>query len=80
LAFKVGPGVLDVNGEIAGEVFSGVGQADGSVKTFEAGKYYAMLAGAGAEEVVGVLVVEAGDPRYGSVTVRETGGFILTRP
>lgn len=80
IALQVGPGVMDVNGEIVGGVVSNVARPDGSLETFETGKYYAILAGTGAQEVVGVVVVEADDPRYSGVTVRETGGFILTRP
>lgn len=80
LVFKVGPGALDRNGEILGDVFSATPRAGGAVQTFEEGRYYAIVAGNTAEEIVGVLVVEADDPRYSGVTVRETGGFLLSRP
>ena len=49
------------------------------MSTFETGNYYAVMSGDQANEVVAVLVVTADDPRYSNVTVRETGGFILTR-
>ncbi|KGB83516.1 hypothetical protein JT55_01755 [Rhodovulum sp. NI22] len=78
--FVVGPGVLDTNGEILGSVSSNVTDATGALQGFETGKYYAVIAGDNADEIVGVLTTEADDPRYDSVTVRETGGFILYRP
>lgn len=80
LVFEVGPGVLDVNGEMIGQVSSGTFDSGGAVTSFEAGNYYAIVSGANANEVVGVLVVTANDPRFSGVTVRETGGFILNRP
>ena len=50
---------------------------------YEAGNYYAVISGdatqGGADEVVGIIVVEADDPRSDGVTVRESGGFILYR-
>lgn len=80
LIFDVGPGVLDLNGELAGTLGSNVVQEDGSIEEFERGNYYAVLSGEGADqEIAGVIVVEAGDPRIDGVTVRETGGFILYR-
>ncbi len=36
-----------------------------------------MISGTGAEEIVGIVVVESTDPRNDAVTVRETGGFIV---
>ncbi len=80
LIFKVGPGVMDVNGEMIGSVSSTTLDSGGALTEFEAGNYYAILSGTNASEVVGVVVVEADDPRYTGVKVRETGGFILTRP
>ena len=83
LVFSVGPGSLDANGEMTGELTSSVTNADGAAVGFEEGNYYAVISGdatqGGQDEVVGIIVVEATDPRYEGVTVRETGGFILYR-
>lgn len=79
LVFTVGPGVIDANGELQGELTSSILTPTGAVEGFEAGNYYAIVAGDDAEEVVGVIVVESDDPRSDGVTVRETGGFILYR-
>jgi hypothetical protein len=74
IQFRIGPGTTDANGEIIGEAFSVAGGNE-----FEAGNYYAIISGTNAEEIVGIVVVEGSDPRF-DVTVRETGGFIVTRP
>lgn len=75
IRWVIGPGMADRNGEILGEVFSTVGSEE-----YETGNYYAIVSGDHAEEIVGVLVVESEDPRFGGdVTTRETGGFIVTR-
>lgn len=83
LVFSVGPGALDANGEMTGKLSSSFTGADGAAVGYEAGNYYAVLSGdatqGGEDEIVGVIVVEAQDPRYEGVTVRETGGFILYR-
>ena len=79
LRFVIGPGVADDNGEIAGQLNSYVATSDGGIEEFESGNYYAVVAGDTAEEVVGIVVVDGDDPRFDGVTVRETGGFILTR-
>jgi hypothetical protein len=83
LRFKVGPGLISPNGEVAGEASSSY--YDGlTIKEYEDGKYYAIISDNGttnAGEFVGVLVVTGDDPRFESgVTFRETGGFILYRP
>ncbi|SDK14868.1 hypothetical protein [Aliiruegeria lutimaris] len=78
LVFDIGPGVTQDNGEIAGTLRSNTFDANGVATKYEEGNYYAVLSGANAEEVVGVIVVDSNDPRYG-VDVRETGGFILYR-
>lgn len=80
LVFTVGPGVMDTNGEILGNITSDIVRSDGSFDAFEEGKYYAVVSGDGADQVVGVIVTTAKDERFENVTVRETGGFILTRP
>lgn len=79
LLFEVGPGVIDANGELNGNLGSTVELADGTLETYEAGNYYAIVAGEDADEVVGIIVVTSTDPRYDTVTARETGGFILYR-
>lgn len=82
LNFDVGPGVIDVNGEIRGYLGSYVTDYRSDVPNnveFERGNYYAIVSGDDADEVVGVIVVEAPDPSNQSGTVRETGGFILYR-
>jgi hypothetical protein len=83
LTFKVGPGLISQNGEVAGEVDSRY--FDGNeVRNLETGKYYAIIsdtATVNAGEFVGVLVVEGEVPgTNSSATFRETGGFILYRP
>lgn len=80
LVFEVGPGHVDSNGEMAGNVISTVVNGEGAAVPLESGKYYALLSGEGVDEIVGVIVAEAEDARSPGVTVRETGGFILTRP
>lgn len=75
LQFKIAPGVLDSNGEIAGDVASNHPSGTG---TLETGTYYAVLSGDNAEHITGVVVVTSSDPRYGG-NVRETGGFFASR-
>lgn len=72
LNFFTGPGAMDSNGETEGHINNVL---DG--EEFESGKYYAIISGDNADEVVGIIVVNS---ELGSVTVRETGGFILYRP
>ncbi|WP_076450486.1 hypothetical protein [Roseivivax lentus] len=78
LRFRIGPGVADENGELTGEAFNTV---DGD--EFMTGNYYAVMSGdhtaAPGGEIVGVIVVEGLDPRGTNITVRETGGFIVSR-
>lgn len=79
LLFSVGPGVLKPSGEVDGSVSSGYAKG-GAREEFEAGKFYALISDSptgNANEVVGIIRVEADDPRYEGVKVRETGGFIL---
>lgn len=78
MVFKVGPGVMDDNGEITGEVFSTFGANDGSAVSFESGNYYAIISGDNAEEIVGIIVTET-SVGQGDGSVRETGGFIVLR-
>ncbi|MBN2906878.1 MAG: hypothetical protein JXJ18_09245 [Rhodobacteraceae bacterium] len=80
LRLVVQPGVLDRNGEITGSVNSTILNGDGEQETYESGAYYALVSGRDADEVVGILTVQAADARQQGVTARETGGFILYRP
>ena len=79
LTINITSGSVSANGELIGTMESLVENNAGIVSTYETGNYYAVMSGDQANEVVGVLVVTADDPRYSNVTVRETGGFILTR-
>ena len=71
LQIFTGPGFMDKNGETEGYLDNFL-----SGKEFEAGKYYALLSGSKADEVVGIIVVNSD---IGTYTARETGGFILYR-
>lgn len=79
LVFEIDNQSSDANGELSGSLDSTL--ADGTA--FEQGNYYALMSGDHANgsggEIVGVLVSTAQDPRFSSVTTRETGGFIVTR-
>jgi hypothetical protein len=82
IRFNVGPGVMDDNGEMTGTAFSDYLTSAGTATVFETGNYYAVLSGdgtPGGDEIVGVIVLTADDPRIDGVTVRETGGFIVHR-
>ena len=76
LIFDVGPGVTDAQGELEGGIGSQNWNSDGTTSPFETGKYYAVLSGPNAEEVVGVIVTTS---KLGDATMRETGGFLLLR-
>lgn len=74
------PGNLNSNGELTGDLQSNLINDEGVISGYESGNYFAVIGGANAEEVVGIIVVESADPRVDSgVTARETGGFILYR-
>jgi hypothetical protein len=79
LEFYLGPGTMDKNGEMEGKVNSQIDNDTGGQDVYEDGKYYAILAGDNASEVVGIVVVTSDDPRFDGVTARETGGFVLYR-
>lgn len=79
LSFNISSDALDANGEATGTLDSEFVDSDGGLEVLEDGSFYAVLAGPGATEVAGVIVVTADDPRFEGVTVRETGGFIATR-
>ncbi|MDA7427390.1 hypothetical protein PGB28_02885 [Primorskyibacter aestuariivivens] len=70
---------LDENGEMLGSVASRFVNSEGVVATLESGDFYGIVSGDNADEVVGIIVVTSEDPRGIGVTVRETGGFIVTR-
>lgn len=81
--FEIGPGVLDDNGDLIGNVESYYTDLDGAVQEYETGKYYAIVSGegtdgSGPEEIVGVIVVENTSEIEDS-TVRDTSGFIVYR-
>jgi hypothetical protein len=77
LQFYLGPGTMDKNGELEGNVRSQQDNGDLAASDYEDGKYYAILAGDNASEVVGIIVVTSTDPRLSDITARETGGFVL---
>jgi hypothetical protein len=83
LRFTIGTGVLDANGEIRGSVNSSFTDLDGRGVAYEAGNYYAVMAGdhttSPGGEIVGIIVVEGQDRRAPGTTFRETGGFIVER-
>ena len=60
-----------------GESFSTYVSNEGTIEVFENGKYYAILSGDAAEELVGIYVVTSTPAE--NVTARETGGFIVYR-
>ena len=74
--FKIGPGNVDLNGELEGELSDYI-TANGKNETFEDGKYYAVLSGKNADELAGIIVITSD---INGTTARETGGFILYRP
>ena len=81
LVFAVGPGAIDANGEISGQVGSNYASG-GALATLESGVYYAVIAGDATtanSEIAGIIVVTSAVPGATTVTVRETGGFILYR-
>lgn len=76
LIFATGPGNMDLNGEIEGNLGNTIATSSG-VQAFEAGKFYAVISGANAnQEVVGIIVVKSS---VDNILIRETGGFILYR-
>lgn len=76
--FTITPGALDANGEAVGELTSRFGDNNGNSVQYEQGNYYAIVSGANADEVVGVVVLETTrDPIADSV--RDTTGFIVYR-
>ena len=76
--FKVGPGVMDSNGEAVGAIDSTFVDDTGAVQVYEDGTYYAIVSGDDPNEIVGVVVMENG-AEFDDATVRETSGFIVYR-
>ncbi len=75
LVFTIGPNTLNDAGELTNGISNSL-----NGRVFENGKYFAVLAGEGADmEVTGVVVVESTHPGNDDITIRETGGFILYR-
>lgn len=85
LEFRIGAGVLDRNGEITGTLSSEFFNNNNQAVVYEAGNYYAIMAGdhtslnGGGGEIVGIIVVEGDNSNAPGSTFRETGGFIVTR-
>ena len=86
LSFDVGPGTLTEAGELSNGIRSYTTDENGALEDYEEGTYYAIVAGPNAREIVGIIVIESEDPRYGTdeddlpkVTAQETGGFIVYR-
>ena len=77
LVFLIGPGNLDENGELTGELASSFVDNSGTTQSFETGTYYGVIAGDNADDIAGVFVVTS-QPEP-NVTARETGGFIVYR-
>jgi len=77
--FAVGPGVSDQNGELSGQLLSYLENETSALDSYEEGVYFGIIGGAGADEIVGIVVLESQDTRYTGVTVQETGGFIVYR-
>ncbi|MAM00340.1 MAG: hypothetical protein CL583_18020 [Alteromonadaceae bacterium] len=76
--FVVGPGVLDENGDLVGEIDSRYVDNNDVVQEYETGKYYALMSGDDPDEIVGVVVLE-NSAEFENVTVRDTSGFIVYR-
>lgn len=76
-SFIIAPNVLDDNGEILGTVQSYYTNSTGDTEVFETGKYYAIISGNDAEEIVGIIVLENSLDPIGDT--RETSGFIVYR-
>jgi hypothetical protein len=77
LIFAIGPGASSTAGEATNELFSYQSTGNGAQTVFESGRYWAIMGGEDASELVGVFVVTAPDDQRG--TVQETGGFIVYR-
>jgi hypothetical protein len=76
--FTVAPGVLDDNGEMLGSLQSYYIDNNGQTQIFEEGNFYAVVSGDGADEIVGIVVLETDlDPV--ATSARETAGFVVYR-
>lgn len=82
----VNPDNANSNGEIAGDVFTRIsytqtddqGNTTITSDTLSEGRYYAIMSGDQAEEIVGVVVIEGGEAGT-EANFQETGGFIVYR-
>jgi hypothetical protein len=76
-------GNVSADGELNGGLISSYLNASGNTVDHEAGTYFAILAGdtttPDGGEIVGVVVLNSTDPRFGGSEAQETGGFILYR-
>lgn len=77
--FDIGPNAIDANGEMTGVFRSNVRDSDGAFSTLEEGTYTGIFAGDGPNEIVGTMIGTHTYPGTTNLTVRETGGFIVTR-
>jgi hypothetical protein len=76
-------GNVSADGELNGGLISSYLNAAGESVDHENGTYFAILAGdtttPDGGEIVGVVVLNSTDPRFGGSEAQETGGFILYR-
>lgn len=82
LIFDVGPNTIDGNGEFTGSFYSAYTDGEGARVTLETGTYNGVFARDGQNgptEAAGTMIMESDYPDVDDVTVRETGGFIVTR-
>lgn len=76
--FSISVNALDPNGEITGEVTSRLVKNNGQAVAFETGKYYGVISGDNADELVGIVVMESSlDPAH--AMARDTTGFTIYR-
>ncbi len=76
--FVIGPGVLRESGDLVGEITSQFVNEDGEVAEYESGNYYAVVAGTGPDEIVGIFVLE-NSVEPNATSTRDTSGFIVYR-
>jgi hypothetical protein len=60
----------------AGEINGTATSTDAGGDGFESGEYFAILSGADAGEMVGIVVVTSGNPGAAGGNIQETGGFL----
>ncbi len=76
--FSISVNALDPNGEITGDVTSRLVKNSGEAVPYETGKYYGIVSGDTADEIVGIVVLETSrDPSVSMA--RDTTGFTIYR-